>query len=182
MLGFGSCLKSGSVRWARTSCPVRATTAIVHATAKLCRNDGRLRKLLDMVELTEHAYKLPAHVSGGQKQRIAIARAMVNDPAVVIADEPTGSLDSVTAETIFNIFVRLVEQGKTVVMVTHDVEEALTLADTVFVMTPRPGRIAARLDVPLARPRTARQTTEPAFVALKGRVLSLLEDGVASRP
>jgi ABC-type lipoprotein export system ATPase subunit len=82
----------------------------------------RAMELLDMVELTEHAYKLPAHVSGGQKQRIAIARAMVNDPAVIIADEPTGSLDSVTAETIFNIFVQLVEQGKTVVMVTHDVE------------------------------------------------------------
>ncbi len=82
----------------------------------------RAMELLDMVELKEHAYKPPAHVSGGQKQRVAIARAMVNDPLVIVADEPTGSLDSVTAETIFNIFARLVEQGKTVIMVTHDTE------------------------------------------------------------
>ena len=79
-------------------------------------------ELLDMVELREHAYKIPAHISGGQKQRIAIARALVNDPDIIVADEPTGSLDSATADTIFNIFARLVDQGKTVVMVTHDAE------------------------------------------------------------
>lgn len=76
--------------------------------------------LLDQVEIGEHAYKIPAHVSGGQKQRVAIARALANDPAVIIADEPTGSLDSRTSATILEIFERLVEQGKTVVMVTHD--------------------------------------------------------------
>jgi putative ABC transport system ATP-binding protein len=81
-------------------------------------------ELLDIVELREHAHKLPAHISGGQKQRVAIARALVNDPQVIVADEPTGSLDSVTAETIFNIFARLVDQGKTVIMVTHDMELA----------------------------------------------------------
>lgn len=77
--------------------------------------------LLDLVEIGEHAYKIPAHISGGQKQRVAIARAMVNDPALLIADEPTGNLDSVTAETIFQIFEKLVDQGITIVMVTHDV-------------------------------------------------------------
>jgi ABC-type lipoprotein export system ATPase subunit len=81
-------------------------------------------ELLDIVELSEHAYKLPAHISGGQKQRVAIARALVNDPPLIVADEPTGNLDSVTAETIFQIFARLVEQGKTVVMVTHDMDLA----------------------------------------------------------
>jgi ABC-type lipoprotein export system ATPase subunit len=80
----------------------------------------RALELLDIVELSEHAYKLPAHISGGQKQRVAIARALVNDPAIIVADEPTGSLDSVTAETILRIFDRLVAQGKTIVMVTHD--------------------------------------------------------------
>ncbi|MDX1437129.1 MAG: ATP-binding cassette domain-containing protein [Anaerolineales bacterium] len=80
----------------------------------------RALELLDLVEIAEHAYKIPAHISGGQKQRVAIARAMINDPALLIADEPTGNLDSVTAETIFQIFERLVEQGKTIVMVTHD--------------------------------------------------------------
>ena len=76
--------------------------------------------LLEMVEIANHAHKIPAHISGGQKQRVAIARALVNDPHLIIADEPTGNLDSVTAETILQIFERLVEQGKTIVMVTHD--------------------------------------------------------------
>jgi ABC-type lipoprotein export system ATPase subunit len=80
----------------------------------------RALELLDLVEIVEHAYKIPAHISGGQKQRVAIARAMINDPALIIADEPTGNLDSVTAETIFRIFEKLVDQGKTIVMVTHD--------------------------------------------------------------
>jgi ABC-type lipoprotein export system ATPase subunit len=77
-------------------------------------------ELLELVEIVEHAYKIPAHISGGQKQRVAIARALVNDPHLIIADEPTGNLDSVTAETIFQIFEKLVAQGKTIVMVTHD--------------------------------------------------------------
>ncbi len=80
----------------------------------------RALELLDLVEIAEHAYKIPAHISGGQKQRVAIARALVNDPQIIIADEPTGNLDSVTAETIFQLFEKLVAQGKTVVMVTHD--------------------------------------------------------------
>jgi len=81
-------------------------------------------ELLDIVELSEHAYKLPAHISGGQKQRVAIARALINDPSIIVADEPTGSRDTVTADTIFNIFATLVDRGKTVIMVTHDMELA----------------------------------------------------------
>jgi ABC-type lipoprotein export system ATPase subunit len=80
----------------------------------------RALELLELVEIADHAYKIPAHISGGQKQRVAIARALVNDPHLIIADEPTGNLDSVTAETIFQIFEKLVAQGKTIVMVTHD--------------------------------------------------------------
>ena len=84
----------------------------------------RALELLELVDIVEHAYKIPAHISGGQKQRVAIARAMVNDPDLIIADEPTGNLDTVTAETIFQIFEKLVDQGKTIVMVTHDVSLA----------------------------------------------------------
>lgn len=81
----------------------------------------RALELLRLVEIEEHADKLPAYISGGQQQRVAIARALANDPPVLIADEPTGSLDSVTADHIFDVFEHLVsDQGKTIVMVTHD--------------------------------------------------------------
>jgi len=80
----------------------------------------RAIELLRLVELEDHAYKLPAYISGGQKQRVAIARSLANDPPIIVADEPTGSLDSLTAETIFEIFAELVEQGRTIIMVTHD--------------------------------------------------------------
>jgi ABC-type lipoprotein export system ATPase subunit len=93
----------------------------------------RAMELLEIVELTEHAYKLPAHISGGQKQRIAIARALVNDPPIILADEPTGNLDTVTAETIFQIFEKLVEGGKTVIMVTHDNNLAARFSRRVFI-------------------------------------------------
>lgn len=76
--------------------------------------------LLKEVELGEHVRKLPGEISGGQQQRVAIARALANDPAIIVADEPTGRLDSLTAEVIYQIFESLVKQGKTIVMVTHD--------------------------------------------------------------
>jgi ABC-type lipoprotein export system ATPase subunit len=77
-------------------------------------------ELLDMVELADHAYKLPTALSGGQQQRVAIARALANDPPIVIADEPTGNLDSKTADSVFQLFKDLVAQGKTIIVVTHD--------------------------------------------------------------
>lgn len=80
----------------------------------------RAMELLELVEIPEHANKLPAYISGGQQQRVAIARALANDPPILVADEPTGSLDSVTADHIFDVFERLAQNGKTIVMVTHD--------------------------------------------------------------
>ena len=85
------------------------------------RSKERAMELLQLVELEEHANKLPAFISGGQQQRVAIARALANDPPILVADEPTGSLDSITADHIVDVFEHLVsEQGKTIVMVTHD--------------------------------------------------------------
>ncbi|MDP1548458.1 MAG: ATP-binding cassette domain-containing protein [Anaerolineales bacterium] len=81
---------------------------------------GRAMELLELVELADHAHKLPTALSGGQQQRVAIARALANDPPVVIADEPTGNLDSKTAESVFTLFNDLVAKGKTIIIVTHD--------------------------------------------------------------
>ena len=81
---------------------------------------GRAMKLLELVELADHAHKLPTALSGGQQQRVAIARALANDPPIIIADEPTGNLDSKTAESVFALFNDLVAQGKTIIIVTHD--------------------------------------------------------------
>ena len=89
--------------------------------------------LLEMVEMAEHAHKLPSAVSGGQQQRVAIARALANDPAVLIADEPTGSLDSKTADTIFQLFEDLTAQGKTILMVTHDRDLASRVSRVVMI-------------------------------------------------
>jgi putative ABC transport system ATP-binding protein len=76
--------------------------------------------LLDLVGLHKEAQRLPSQVSGGQQQRAAIARALANDPALIVADEPTGNLDAATADSIFNLFAHLLDQGKTLVMVTHN--------------------------------------------------------------
>jgi putative ABC transport system ATP-binding protein len=95
----------------------------------------RALELLDRVGIAEHAHKLPAALSGGQQQRAAIARALANDPAILFADEPTGSLDSHTAGVVLDLFTDLVEQGRTIFLVTHDQEIArratrlMTLAD-----------------------------------------------------
>lgn len=80
--------------------------------------------ILDQVEMQEFANKPVSQLSGGQKQRVAIARALVNDPDILLADEPTGALDSVNAEAIMDLFRRIHENGTTVVLVTHDMELA----------------------------------------------------------
>ena len=84
----------------------------------------RAMSLLEQVDIADHAKKLPAALSGGQQQRLAIARAMANDPAILVADEPTGSLDSATANMIVDIFEGLLQQGRTVFLVTHDKDVA----------------------------------------------------------
>jgi putative ABC transport system ATP-binding protein len=84
------------------------------------RSQARAIELLREMELDEHANKYPSELSGGQQQRAAIARALANDPPIIVADEPTGRLDSTTAETIFKVFLALIDRGKTILMVTHD--------------------------------------------------------------
>jgi putative ABC transport system ATP-binding protein len=97
--------------------------------------EKRALALLAQVDMVDQAYKLPTAISGGQQQRVAIARALANDPPIIVADEPTGNLDSNTAEAILNLFKHLVKQSKTILMVTHDSDLAqqgsrlITIAD-----------------------------------------------------
>ncbi len=93
----------------------------------------RAMQLLDMVDMTSQAYKLPSEVSGGQQQRVAIARALANDPPILVADEPTGNLDSKTAESVFRLFENLADSGKTILMVTHDQDLAQRVMRAVVV-------------------------------------------------
>ncbi|MDH5505786.1 MAG: ABC transporter ATP-binding protein [Anaerolineae bacterium] len=99
----------------------------------------RALQLLERVDIADQADKLPSALSGGQQQRAAIARALANDPPIVVADEPTGNLDSQTAETIYQLFENLTNDGKTVLVVTHEhdltqrVNRTITLADGLIV-------------------------------------------------
>jgi ABC-type lipoprotein export system ATPase subunit len=93
----------------------------------------RALEALDMVGVAQHAHKLPGQLSGGEQQRVAIARALANDPPIILADEPTGNLDSKTSEHIFNLFETMIAAGKTIVMVTHDSDQARRVKRTVII-------------------------------------------------
>ncbi len=116
----------------------------------------RAMQLLEQVELADHAHKLPSAVSGGQQQRAAIARALANDPPILAADEPTGNLDSKTAESIFSLFEGLVQQGKTILMVTHDRDLARRVTRTIVLSD---GEIVNEI---LSRPPTVQKPTAAA--------------------
>jgi ABC-type nitrate/sulfonate/bicarbonate transport system ATPase subunit len=118
----------------------------------------------------ENAY--PHQLSGGMAQRAAIARALVGQPEILLLDEPLGALDSLTRAYLQEELLRIWRQGVvTMIMVTHDVEEAVYLSDRVVVMEPRPGRISAVLPVDLPRPR---DRAAPDFIRLKESILHAL--------
>lgn len=95
--------------------------------------EERALYLLEQVGMADCAHKLPSATSGGQQQRVAIARALANDPPIIVADEPTGNLDSKTALAVFDLFQSLVDKGKTFVMVTHDRDLASRVTRTVSI-------------------------------------------------
>ncbi len=107
----------------------------------------RAMEALKMVELENRSKHRPSQLSGGQQQRVAIARALVNDPRIVLADEPTGNLDSHTGENILNLFRRLSEEGRTIILVTHDPEIAAVTPRKIEI---RDGKVATKLDAKLA--------------------------------
>jgi NitT/TauT family transport system ATP-binding protein len=139
----------------------------------------RARRALGKVDLLGFEDKYPRQLSGGMRQRVGLARALVMEPDLLLLDEPFGSLDAQTRLVLQEQLARLVEtSGTTAILVTHSIEEALLLADTVLVMTARPGCIAAEIAVDLPRPRTHATTHEPAFGALFDRIYGLLRDEV----
>jgi len=93
----------------------------------------RALEVLELVGVAAHADKLPSQLSGGEQQRVAIARALANDPPIILADEPTGNLDSKTSERVFHLFEALVAAGKTIVMVTHDSDQAKRVKRTLII-------------------------------------------------
>ncbi len=119
----------------------------------------------------------PKGLSGGMKQRVAIARALANNPAILLLDEPFGALDAQTRALMQELLTRVWEElHKTILFVTHDVEEAIFLSDRVFVMTARPGKIKAEIDVPLPRPRSYEIKATEAFLSLKKQALTLIRE------
>ena len=123
----------------RTNALKNVELPMMYAGLSQRQRTERAMALLDMVEMADRMYHQPNELSGGQKQRVAIARAMANDPAIVLADEPTGALDSKTGRLVMDIFHRLNrDQGKTVILITHNRELA---KETSRIVTMRDGML-----------------------------------------
>ena len=132
-------------------------------------------RLLEEMGLAEFARAYPKELSGGMKQRVAIARALANDPKVLLMDEPFGALDALTRASAQRFLTEIWEQHRrTIAFVTHDIDEAIFLGDTVFVMTPRPGRLREVIPVDIPRPRTLDVLGTQRFGELKRQILELI--------
>jgi len=107
----------------------------------------RALEALNLVDLANRAKHRPSQLSGGQQQRAAIARALVNSPRIIFADEPTGNLDSHTGDAILSLFRKLSQEGRTIILVTHDPEIAAVTPRRIEI---RDGKIAQKVDVTLA--------------------------------
>lgn len=133
--------------------------------------EARARSLLAKAGLAGFETKLPSELSGGMQQRVAICRALLQQPRVLLMDEPFGALDALTREEMSLELLRIWrETGAAVLFVTHSISEAVLLADRVVVMSPRPGRVADIVDIALPRPRSFEQEGEPAFHAAAQRI------------
>jgi len=131
--------------------------------------------LLKLVGLDGFENRYPWELSGGMQQRVEIARVLINNPRVLLMDEPFGALDAITRlhmqALLLEVWARI---RTTVVFITHDIDEALFLADRILVMSPRPGRIIEEIRLDFARPRDAALLTSERFAALKRHCLALL--------
>lgn len=129
------------------------------------------------VGLSGFADNYAKQLSGGMMQRVAIARALANDPQILLMDEPFGALDSQTRLQMQQLLLRVWGNSKkTVLFVTHDIDEAILLGDRVYVMGAKPGRIKQILDVPIERPRSLDMVMERSFIDMKRQIFGLLHD------
>jgi NitT/TauT family transport system ATP-binding protein len=130
---------------------------------------------LDLIGLEKFADAYPHQLSGGMKQRVAIARALANQPRVLLMDEPFGALD---AQTRARMQAYLLEIWRkidiTIVFITHDLDEAIYLADRILVLKPHPGEVQEMIEVPVPRPRSMAQGITPEFLATKARLEELI--------
>jgi len=134
-------------------------------------------RLIEAVHLTGFERSYPKELSGGMRQRVALARALANDPRILLMDEPFGALDSQTRQLMQELLLEIwQQQRKTVLFITHDIDEAIFLGDVVHVMTARPGRMKRSLDIAIPRPRGIGVLTSPAFMDYKREILSLMHD------
>lgn len=145
------------------------------------RSQARRRALehLERFGLAGFAQAYPSALSGGMRQRVALLRTWLaaEEGGIVLLDEPLGRLDALTRMAMQGWLQQVWSRFRvTVLMVTHDIEEALFLSDGIYIMTPRPGRVMAKLAVPLPRPRTSAVRADPAFTRLKAEALNRLQE------
>ena len=139
---------------------------------------GKAKELLHSVGLAEFTEKHPWELSGGMQQRTSICRALIHEPEILLLDEPFAALDAFTREELWSALRDLQAARKvTVMLVTHDLREAVFLADTVYVMSSRPGRIVHRCEVPFPRPRDLELTYTPEFQDIVHELRSLIGRG-----
>jgi NitT/TauT family transport system ATP-binding protein len=137
----------------------------------------RVSYYLDVVGLTKFAKAYPKQLSGGMKQRVAIARAMANEPEVLLMDEPFGALDAQTKEQMQKFLLELWEQTHTtILMITHDLEEAVFLSQRIYVMSAQPGQIKQEVHVQLPEHRDLELKLDPAFIQIKRAIIHALHD------
>ncbi|MCG8350921.1 MAG: ABC transporter ATP-binding protein [Chloroflexales bacterium] len=135
------------------------------------------RRYIELVGLRGFETAYPKELSGGMMQRVALARALANDPDVLLMDEPFGALDAQTRVIMQELLLDLWQrQPKTILFVTHDIEEAIFLSDRIYVMSVRPGRIKAELRMPFSRPRTPEIMVDPVFTKLKHDIFGMIRD------
>lgn len=133
---------------------------------------GRAEEMLEITGLSAFKNHLPVQLSGGMRQRVGIARVLTLGSKVLLMDEPFGALDAQTRLTMQELLLSVWQKLRTtVVFVTHDIDEAILLADTIYVMSARPGRIATRITVPIERPRSLDLITTEVFNGLKRDIM-----------